>query len=186
MSTLISLNNGSPVVFVQTVASPSISGTSQQSLISTGIGSVLIPQKTLIVGSTYRFSMEGAVENPHVAPDGFKIEIGFLGTSPASLAGATGLQYLSGPFATISYQLQGSFTVNAVGAAGLAAISSSAVLTIIDDNAGLALNQIGISVANNATFNTTVDNTFEITGGFTAVSATNRINSRTFVLEKIK
>ena len=185
MSTLISLNKSS-VVFVQTTASPSINSTSQQSLISTGIGSVLIPVKTLVIGTTYRFSMEGAVENPHVPPDGFKIEIGFLGTSPASLAGATGLQYLSGSFATISYQLQGSFTVNAIGGPGLASVSSSAVLTIIDDNAGISANQIGISVTNNATFNTTVDNTFEITAGFTAVSATNRINSRTFVLEKIK
>jgi hypothetical protein len=189
MSTLISLNNTSPVVFVQTAASPVINGTSQQSLISTGIGSVLIPEKTLVVGSTYKFSMEGSVEDPAGAfPNGFKIEIGFLGTSPASLVGATGLQFLNGLFATtFSYQLQGSFTVNAVGGPGGGVVASSAFLTIVGDNSGLPSNpEVGISTKNNTTFDTTVNNTFEITVGFIGANPTSKINSRSFVLEKIK
>jgi hypothetical protein len=185
MSTQITINKNS-VVFVQTTISPNIGGTSQQSLISTGIGSVLIPEKTLVVGSTYRFSMEGSVENPLTNPDGVKIEIGFLGLSPASLAGATGLQFLNGPIGSFSYQLQGSFTVNSAGSAGGAQVSSSAFLTIVDDNSGFSVNQLGISTVNTTTFDTTVDNTFEITAGFSAANGNNKINSRTFVLEKIK
>lgn len=186
MSTLISLNNTSPVVFVQTAASPVINGTSQQSLISTGIGSVLIPEKTLVVGSTYRFSMEGSIENPHTAPDGVKIEIGFLGTSPASLAGTGGLQYIFSSFPNSSYKLEGTFTVNVVGSAGGAVVATSAVLSILNPNTGISINQIGISTYNTTTFDTTVDNTFEITAGYTAANLNNKINSRSFVLEKIK
>lgn len=189
MSTQISILNTGSVspLFVQTSTSPNITGTSAQSLISTGIGSLLLPANTLVVGSTYRFTIEGSLENPHIPPDGFKIEIGFLGSSPAALTGASGLQYIFGSIATgASYKLETTFTVYQTGTAGVAEIASSSLLTIGFSNTAFSLNQLSISAVNTTTFSTLVDNTLDIQASYTAVNANNRINSRTFVFEKVK
>jgi hypothetical protein len=182
MSTQISISGASSsnLVYVQTTGSPNITGVTPTSLIGSGIGSVTIPQNTLQVGSTYRFIMGGVADVASVAGQGVKFDIGLSTESFPTL------NYPSPASNANSFQLECTFTVTAIGAAGFAKAMGTILFSSMNNNIGTSPSQSGISFNIASTFDTTVNNTLFINGYFSTALVTNKMVSGVLTLEKLK
>ena len=164
-------------LFAQTANSTTITATtSELTLIDGGVGSLTVPANGFSVGDSFRVEM-GGVMSAH-NNDTIRIRL---------KAGAVDLGD-SGPLtlpqiANQVFMLSVTFTVRAIGAAGVASIVSLGtfhyVKTTNASTQGFAFNTV-----NSTTFDTTISNTLSITVEWGAANAGNSIYSDIFTLSK--
>lgn len=170
--------NPYPVVyglFSQTGNSVTVSGTtSETTILGDGIGTLSVPANGFSVGDSFQLIMGGVLDNTN---DDLTIR---LKTGSVILAE-------SGPFDLAAggdyFFMNAYFTIRAIGAAGVASISTLGNFQVVQGNTqvyGKAFQTL-----NNSNFDTTISNTLDITVQFSSDDPLNFIYSDLFVLNKI-
>lgn len=146
----------------------------EESLLGTGVGTLTVPANTFKKGDAYHFVMGGICHfhgndtlRIRVKTDGITL----IDTGVLNLASAE-----DKPWKLNTY-----FTINEIGAAGVAKITSSGTF-MFTKNAGNNFEGTNFNSINNTTFDTTISNTLAITGQFNHND--NSIYSNLFTLNK--
>lgn len=164
-------------LFAQTANSTTITATtSELTLIDGGVGSLSVPANGFKVGDSFRVEMGGVMSAQNNNTIRIRLKSGSvnLGDSgPLTMPAITNQVFM----------LNVTFTIRAIGAAGVASVVSLAQFHILKlasgTQQGFAWNTV-----NSTTFDTTISNTLNITGQWSSNNANNSIYSDIFVLNK--
>jgi len=170
-------NNVNFRLFAQTASSTTITATtSELTLIGSGVGSLTVPANGFQVGDSFRLDMGGVMS----AHNGNTITIKLK--SGSVILGSSGALTMPSITNQVWY-LTTTFTIRAIGAAGVASIVSLSQFHILKAASGT---QEGFAwnVVNSTTFDTTTSNTLNITAQFSTNNANNSIYSDIFTLSK--
>lgn len=184
MSTQIFINDTNPYtqiggVFAQTANSPDITGTTVEStLIDGGEGTLSVPANGFQVGDSFRVAMCGVMD----AINNETIQIRVKANSIILLD--SNVQTLTSGIVADVWNLAIDFTIRKLGAAGTAEIVSSGKFTYIKTSNG-SLEGFGFNTVNSTTFDTTINNTLDITAQWGTNDVGNKIYSSSFILTKI-
>jgi len=146
------------------------------SLIDGGAGTLSVPANGFKVGDAFTANFHGkltAVQNHtleiHIESDGTNL----ADTGVITMPNVTNKDWT----------LNIDFSINAIGAAGVAEIASAGTFTFRTNSAGDVVTEIFSSV-NNTTFDTTIDNTLVVKAIWANSNASDSIYSRIFTLRK--
>ena len=170
-------NNVNFRLFAQTGNSTAITATTTElTLIDGGVGTLTVPANGFQVGDSFTLNMGGVMS----AQNGNTITIR-LKTGSVSLGSSGALTMPS--ITNQVWYLTTTFTVRAIGAAGVASIVSLSQFHVLKAASGT---QEGFAwnVVNSTTFNTTISNTLSITAQWSSTNANNSIYSDIFTLSK--
>jgi hypothetical protein len=164
-------------LFAQTANSPTLTATTTEgTLIDGGVGSLSVPANGFKVGDSFRVEMGGIMSAQNNNTLRIRLKSGSvnLGDSgPLTMPAITNQVFT----------LHVTFTIRAIGASGVASIVSLAQFHILKlasgTQQGFAWNTV-----NSTTFDTTINNTLNITGQWSSNNANNSIYSDIFVLNK--
>jgi hypothetical protein len=164
-------------LFAQTAQSSTITATvTESSLITTGVGSLIVPSNGFAVGDSFTARLAGTLS----AANGQTLHVRVK--SGSVLLADTGTMTL--PTITTKYwQLEIGFTIRAIGAATVAIISSNGLFSYTQ-NSGNSHEAIGFNTINSTTFDTTGSNTLSVTAEWGSTNAANSIFSSSFTLHK--
>jgi hypothetical protein len=166
-------------LFTQTQSSTPISGTNvETSLISSGIGTLMVPANSFKVGDSFNATLIGHLSCVGTATLHIRIK-----TVNDVLLADTGVIAMS-LTATKHWKLDINFTIRSLGAATVASIASGGLFAYTK-NSGFNFEGVNFSIINNLDFNTTIDNTLVITAQWNTANAGNSIYSEIFTLNKI-
>lgn len=165
-------------LFAQTASSTPITNTtSELTLLDGGVGSLTVPANGFQVGDSFQANLSGHINSKN--NDTIRIRVK---TVAGVLLADTGVVTM--PSCTNQHwDLKINFTIRALGAAGVASIASTAMFTYTK-NASNAFEGENVSVINNTTFDTTVNNTLAITAQWGAADPLNSIYTELFTLFK--
>lgn len=165
-------------LFAQTANSTTITATTTEgTLIDGGVGSLVVPANGFEVGDSFRVDMGGIISAHN--NDTIRIRL----KSGAVDLGDSGTLSLPGMTNQV-WSLTVTFTIRAIGAAGVASVVSLAQFHILKKQAGGSQEGFAWNTINNTTFDTTASNTLNITAQFSSNNAGNSIYSDIFVLNK--
>ena len=170
-------NNVNFRLFAQTGNSTAITATTTElTLIDGGVGTLTVPANGFQVGDSFRLDMGGIMS----AQNGNTITIR-LKSGSVSL-GSSGAMTMPSITNQVWY-LTTTFTVRAIGAAGVASIVSLSQFHVLKAASGT---QEGFAwnTVNSTTFDTTISNTLSITAQWSSNNANNSIYSDIFTLSK--
>ena len=164
-------------LFTQTTDSTPVTGTiTPGSLIGSGQGSLSIPANGFKVGDSFRASFDGHISAKN--NDTLRIIVK-TGSIILADTGTITMPQITSRHWTMWID----FTVRAIGNAGTASIASGGQFTYLKD-ASNAFEGTASSIINNTTFDTTINNTLEVTAQWSSTSASNSIYSEIFTLYK--
>ena len=164
-------------LFSQTGDSPNNATILETTLIDGGVGSLTVPANGFTVGDSFSVVMGGKISCSNSSPITIRIKSG------AVVLATTGL--ISLPQITLkNWELEVTFTIRAIGAAGVASIATHGDFLYIRDFYS-NFEGMTFSSTNNTTFNTTISNTLDITGQWSTLNAANVLYSEIFTLSKI-
>ena len=165
-------------LFAQTANSTTITNTTTEStLIGTGVGSLSIPANAFQIGDSFHAKLIGHISCNNSATIHLRVKSGSV------LLADTGVIALD-TTTNKHWELNVYFTIRALGAAGVASIASGGIFSYIK-NSGLNFEGNNFSIVNNTTFDTTINNTLNITAQWGAANAADSIYSEIFILNKI-
>ena len=174
-SPLIASNRG---LYSQTANSvPVTATTSELSLIGAGVGTLSVPANGFSVGDSFLAKLYGDISCVGTATIQIRVKSGSV------ILADTGVIALD-VTTNKHWGIEVSFTIRALGIAGVGSIVSSGLFSYIK-NSGLNFEGANFSILNNSTFNTTILNTLDITAQWNTNNAGNTILSELFVLNKI-
>lgn len=169
---------GSPVggLFSQTGDSPNNATTAETTLIDGGVGSLSVPANGFAVGDSFSVVMGGKVTCTNNDPLTIRIKSGSV------VLATTGLILL--PQITLrNWELELSFTIRQIGAAGVASIVTHGDFLYLRDSSS-GFEGITFSSTNNTTFDTTAPNTLDITAQWSALDPAHILYTEIFTLCK--
>jgi hypothetical protein len=149
--------------------------TAESSLINGGVGILSVPANGFTQGDAYHAVMSGVgtFKNNDTLDIKVKTDSTVLTDTGAFTIANAG---------NARWRLDINFSIHDIGGAGTARIVSSGIFTYTKD-AGDAFQAINFGTENSSSFDTTIDNTLDITAQFD--STDNSITSRLFTLTKI-
>jgi hypothetical protein len=158
-------------VFSQVVTKLNTGATTEQTLISSGIGSLTVPANTFRQGDAYCLKIGGLKSNAN--NDTVEIRL----KSGATVLGTTGAIVL--PALTNSpYDMEINFTIRQIGVLIIGTVYSTGFFSYTDAGAYRGANFTGTN-----TINTTIDNTLNVVS--VQSNATNNITCESLILTKI-
>ena len=164
-------------IFSQTGDSPNNATILETTLIDGGVGSLTVPANGFTVGDSFSVVMGGKISCSNNSPITIRIKSG------AIVLATTGL--ISLPHITLkNWELEVTFTIRAIGAAGVASIATHGDFLYLKDSSS-SFEGMTFSSTNNTTFDTTISNTLDITGQWSILNAANVLYSEIFTLSKI-
>jgi len=166
-------------LFAQTANSTIIAATTvESSLINGGVGTLSVPINGFNVGDSFHVSLGGVMN----AANNQTIRIKVKANSEILLD--SGVQALTNSIINDIWTLNIDFTIRQVGGPGVAAIASSGrfIYTKTSNN---ALEGFGVNTINSTTFDTTINNTLDITVQWGSNNAGNSISSDILILNKV-
>ena len=165
-------------LFSQTGTSVAVSATTvETTLISGGVGSIIIPENGFSVGDSFHGVLIGHLSCVGSATLHIRIK-----TVSGALLAETGVMAMEAA-TNKHWKLDVSFTVRQVGAATVASIASGGLFAYTK-NSGLNFEGVNFSLVENTTFNTTISNTLVVTAEWNTTNAGNSIYSEIFTLNK--
>jgi len=165
-------------LFAQTANSTNITNTTTEStLIGTGVGSLSIPANAFEIGDSFHAKLIGHISCNSSATIHLRVKSGSV------LLADTGVIALD-TTTNKHWEINVYFTIRALGAAGVASIASGGIFSYIK-NSGLNFEGNNFSIVNDTTFDTTINNTLNITAQWGAANAADSIYSEIFILNKI-
>jgi hypothetical protein len=164
-------------LFAQTANSTIITATtSELTLIDGGVGTLSVPANGFQVGDSFRVEMGGVMSAQNNNTIRIRLKSGSINlgdSGPLTMPSITNQVFM----------LSVTFTIRAIGAAGVASIVSLAQFHILKlasgTQQGFAWNTV-----NSTTFDTTIGNTLNITAQWSSNNANNSIYSDIFTLSK--
>jgi hypothetical protein len=166
-------------LFSQTGTSVAVSATTvETTLISGGVGSIIIPANGFSVGDSFHGVLIGHLSCVGSATLHIRIK-----TVSGILLAETGVMAMN---ATTNkhWKLDVNFTIRQVGLSTVASIASGGLFSYTK-NGGLNFEGVNFSIVNNTTFDTTISNTLLVTAEWNTNNAGNSIYSEIFTLNKI-
>lgn len=164
-------------LFNQTGSStPVTNTTSELTLLDGGVGTLTVPANSFRKGDAFHAILTGKLS----AANNNTLEIRIK--SDSTILADTGLITMSGT-TDKDWEMEVYFSINEIGTAGVASISTGGSFNYTKD-AGSALEGKIFSVDNSTTFNTTINNTLEITAQWGSTSSSNIIYSQICILNK--
>jgi hypothetical protein len=171
-----------PVVYglyAQTANSTTVTNTTAETtIIGTGVGSLSVPANGFAVGDSFRAILGGVMNANNNQTIRIKLKTGSV------ILLDSGIQNLGSAVTNDVWSLNVDFTVRQIGAAGVASIVSLGGFHYTKTN-NASVQGFGFNVVNTTTFDTTVNNTLDVTIQWGSASTGNNIYSDTFVLNKI-
>jgi hypothetical protein len=165
-------------LFSQTGTSVAVSATTVEStLISGGVGSIIIPANGFSVGDSFHGVLIGHLSCVGTATLHIRIK-----TVSGVLLAETGVMSME-TSTNKHWKLDVSFTVRQVGVATVASIASGGLFAYTK-NSGLNFEGVNFSLVENTTFDTTISNTLVVTAQWNTTNAGNSIYSEIFTLNK--
>jgi hypothetical protein len=165
-------------LFAQTGNSTVVSGTNvERTLINGGVGTLTVPANAFKIGDSFR-AIFGGVMN---AANNQTIRIRVKTNGVILLD--SGVQNLTSSIVNDIFSLNIDFTIRQIGGAGVASIVSLGTFHYTKIN-NASTQGFGFNVINNTTFNTTVNNTLDVTVQWGSTNAGNSIYSDLFILNK--
>lgn len=151
--------------------------TAESSLMpATGIGSLSVPANSFQVGDVYHIVMSGSLNSQN----GNTLTIRWKTNGNTAMTIIVGLDGAINEF----FELEGDFIVRAIGGAGIASIASNFEFTY-SDAPNSTYRGDRICAVNSTNFDTTINNTLDITVQFNTNSASNRIQSQICYLKHV-
>ena len=168
----ISFGVPSPGLYSQTVQSATVTNTTTEtSIVGTGVGSLTVPANTFVVGDSYHAKIGGVLS----AQNGDDITIRVKsGSTVLATTGALDLEATT----SMAWECEIDFTIAAIGASGSICTNGNFAY---NRNTGTLEGYVFQDVV---TFDTTVDNTLDITVEWAQAKTQDQIYSANFVLHK--
>jgi len=164
-------------LFAQTGNSTPITGTTvETTLINGGVGTLSVPANGFSVGDSFRVIMGGLLNTANNQTIRIRVKansIVLLDSGAQSITNIT----------NDVFSLNVDFTIRQIGAAGVASISSLGSFHYTKTS-NASVQGFAFNVINNTTFDTTINNTLDITVEWGSDNAGNSIYSDIFVLNK--
>lgn len=174
VTTLETANYG---LFAQTAnSSPITNTTTETSLINGGVGSLSVPANGFAVGDSFRAVMAGILNCANNQTIRIRVKAGSV------VLLDSGVQSISNITNDV-FSLNVDFTIRALGAAGVASIVSLGTFHYVKTSNATAQG-FAFNTVNSTTFDTTINNTLDITVQWGAANAGNSIFSDIFILNK--
>jgi hypothetical protein len=175
---------GTPIVnsyglFAQTADSTPVTGTAvETTLIGTGVGTLTVPANGFSIGDSFQASLDGIISCVGTATLRIKAK-----TLAGVILADTGIIDMDAATAK-TWLLTFYFTIRNIGGVTVASISSGGLFSYIR-NSGTQLEGYVLSTINNTTFDTTINNTLNVTIEWNTNNGGNSIVTRNFTLTKI-
>ncbi len=151
--------------------------TTESSLMpATGIGSLSVPADSFQVGDVYHIVISGSLNSQN----GNTLTIRWKTNGNTAMTIIVGLDGATNEF----FELEGDFIIRAIGGAGIASIASNFEFTY-SDAPNSTYRGDRICAVNSTNFDTTINNTLDITVQFNTNSASNRIQSQICYLKHV-
>ena len=166
-------------LYAQTANSTIVTNTTAETtIIGTGVGTLTVPANGFSVGDSFRAVFGGLINATNNQTIRIRMRTG------AVLLLDSGLQNLGSAVTNDVWSLNVDFTIRQIGAAGVASIVSLGGFHYTKTN-NASVQGFGFNVVNSTTFNTTVNNTLDVTVEWGSASTENNIYSDIFILNKI-
>lgn len=166
-------------LFSQTGNSVTVSGTTTEStLIDGGVGTLSVPANGFSVGDTFRAIFGGVINAANNQTIRIRVKAGAITLLDS------GVQSLTNSIINDIWSLNIDFTIRQIGTAGVASIVSLGSFHYTKTN-NASVQGFSFNVVNNTTFDTTINNTLDITIQWGSTNNGNNIYSDIFTLNKI-
>jgi hypothetical protein len=165
-------------LFSQTAESTTISATTvETSLINGGVGTLSVPANGFAIGDSFRADFGGLITAANNQTIDLRVKTGSVVLADSLLQSITNIT-------NNVWSLSLNFTIRSIGGPGVASIVTLGTFnytkTVNGTVEGFSFNSI-----NNTTFDTTINNTLDVTLQWGSANAGNAIYSDIFVLNKI-
>lgn len=165
-------------LYASTANSTPISNTTTpDSLIGSGVGSLSVPANTFNIGDSFHLKMMGHISCAN--NQGFTITV----SSNGATLGTTGLLTLA-TCTNKHWELNMYFTIRALGGQLVAKIMSGGIFSYTK-NASDSFQGTNFTSLNDTTFDTTILNSLNVQGVWSAANAANSIYSEICILNKL-
>lgn len=165
-------------LFTQTAAStPVVNTIVETTILNGGVGTMTVPSNGFQVGDSFSASLSGLLSSNNNDTLRIRVKAGLVELGDS---GIITLPSITNKF----FDLKLHFTIRTVGVPGVASIATSGQFTY-SKNAGNAFEGMDFVSINNTTFDTTINNTIDITAEWGTASLSNSISTELFVLNKI-
>ncbi len=166
--------------YSQTADSTTITNTTTETtLIGSGVGSLSVPANTFKVGNAYVVKIGGIISCQNADLIRFKLKA----NSGTIILADTGDITMKQTISKI-WQMEIQFVIRAVGADTVASIKTHFTFSYEEDSAD-KFEEHAFDVLNNTTFDTTIQNTLDITATWGQAKVQDSIHSTVFNLNKI-
>lgn len=165
-------------LFAQTVKSNIVThATGEQSLIGTGVGTLLVPANGFSVGDSFTLKLCGPISSGNNQDLRIRVKtngISLIDTGVVNMPSTTNKVF----------ELVLDFTITKLGINGIGEIFANGLFSYNKD-ASNAIDGVNIGLINNTTFNTEISNVLSITAEWIGTSVLNAIQSQNLTLTKI-
>lgn len=165
-------------LFAQTDDSIPVTGTTvESSLINGGVGSMSVPANGFSIGDSFNAALSGVMNAVNNQTIRIKVKAGSI------ILLDSGVQSLTNSIINDIWTLNINFTIRQIGSAGTASIASFGRFTYSKTSNG-SIEGFGINTINSTTFDTTINNTLDVTVEWGSNNAGNSIFTDVFILNK--
>jgi len=165
-------------LFAQTADSIPITGTTvESSLINGGVGSLSIPANGFSVGDSFNAALSGVMNAANNQTIRIRVKAGSI------VLLDSGIQSLTNSIVNDIWTLNINFTIRQIGSAGTASIASFGRFTY-SKTSNASVEGFGINTINSTTFDTTINNTLDVTLQWGSNDVQNSIFTDVFILTK--
>lgn len=164
-------------LFSQTGSTGYLSGTSEQSIIGSGVGTLSVGADQFRIGDTFSVYLSGHLSNNN---DGLQIRV----KSDSVVLADSGLVNYNTSGEEVNFSMDLTFQILALGGPGSASIQTRGFWKTVK-NSNFTVNGYSFESVNNTTFDTTDGNNLDITIQFDATDSSTYIYTEILVLDKI-
>jgi hypothetical protein len=164
-------------LFAQTANSTPVTATTTEStLINGGVGTLSVPANGFSIGDSFRGVFGGVLNAANNQTIRIRVKSGAIVFLDSGLQSITNIT-------NDIFTLNIDFTIRALGGTGVASIASLGSFHYVKTSNG-AVEGFGFNTVNNTTFDTTINNTLDVTVQWGSTNADNSIYSDIFILNK--
>jgi hypothetical protein len=164
-------------LFAQTGNSTIITGITESTLINGGVGTLTVPANGFQIGDSFRAIFGGVMNAANNQTIRIRVKTGAITLLDS------GVQNLTNSIINDIWSLNIDFTIRQIGGAGTASIVSLGLFHYIKTS-NASTQGFAFNVINNTTFDTTINNTLDVTVQWGSNNVGNNIYSDIFILNK--
>ena len=164
-------------LYSQTGETANISGTTEQTIIGPGVGTLTVPANGFTAGDTFKVTVRGHLSN---ANNDFRIRV----YSDSATLADTGFINYNTSSEEVLVNLDLDFIISSIGGAGTASVLTKGLLKSIK-NSNFTVNGYSFETLNTTSFNTTIENILNITIEFDTTDSSTYLMTDFLTLTKV-